>query len=223
MNYELIVLGMAFSAFGILAQLQDGEFPESLQSIETFSSPKKKVVVTRDFDAPGKFVLLPETTAVLSTAVGKFENKSNKAVIINIEPSLPGFVFTADPCVAEKNQHPFWHILETTTSNEEEANLTWAKIAVSSLSGVNFFGNQTPHKIKRVSGKQAAPVAGESLTYEQIVTIPILVNSRPLEANEQLKLYRREVAKRAPDAQPITPAKILRSMAEKAKLCERKI
>ena len=216
MNYELIVIGLAISAFGTLAKLQDDEFPESLKYIETFSSPKKKVVVTREFDAPGKFVLLPETTGITSSAVDKFENKANKAVIINFEPPLPGFVFTADPCVAEKNQHPFWHILETMTSNEEEANLTWAKVAVSSLYGVNFFGSQTPQKIKRVSGKQAAPAAGEGWTYEQIVKIPILVNSRKLEANEQLKLFRREVAKRAPPAQPITPAKLLKGMAGKA-------
>ena len=217
MDYELIVLGMAFSAFGILAKLQDDEFPESLQSIETSSSPKKKVVVTRIFDAPGKFVLLPETTAITSSAVDKFENKANKAVIINFEPSLLGYVFTADPCVAEKNQHPFWHILETTTSNEEEANLTWAKVAVSSLSGVNFFGDQTPPPLsKRVSGKQAEPpAAGEGWTYEHLVQTPIFVNSRKLDANEQLKLFRREVVKRALDAKPITPAKILKGM-EKA-------
>ena len=93
MNYELIVLGLAFSAFGILAKLQDDEFPESLKYIETFSSPKKKAVVTREFDAPGKFVLLPETTDITSSAVDKFENKANKAVIINFEPPLLGFVF----------------------------------------------------------------------------------------------------------------------------------
>ena len=197
--------------------MQDDEFPESLKYIETFSSPKKKAVVTREFDAPGKFVLLPETTAITSSAVDKFENKANKAVIITFEPPLPGFVFTADPCVAEKNQHPFWHILETTTSNEEEANLTWAKVAVSSLSGVNFFGNHTPQKAKRVSGKKAEPpAAGEGWTYEHLVRIPILVNSRKLEANEQLKLFRREVAKRAPDVKPITPAKLLKGMAVKA-------
>ena len=192
------MLGLAFSAFGLLANLQDDEFAESLASIEIFSSPKKNVVVTRRFEGLGKFVLLPETTTVTSTAVDKFENKQNKAVIINFEPPLHGFVFTAEPCVAEKNQHPFWHILETTTTNEEEANLTWAKVAVSSLSGFDFLGDHKPPPMKRVTSKQAAPSTGEGKTCEQVVKIPILVNSRALE-----------------DVKPITPAKILKDM-EKA-------
>ena len=101
------------------------------------------------------------------------------------------------------------------TPYKEEANLTWAKVAVSSLSGVDFLGDHRPPPIKRVSGKQAAPAAGEGWTYEQIVKIPILVNSRKLEANEQLKLFRREAVKRALDVKPITPAKILKGI-EKA-------
>ena len=209
------MLGLAFSAFGLLAQLQDDEFVDSLNSIDIFSSPKKKVFVTQRFEAPGKFVLLPETTAISSCAVDKFENKANKAVILNFEPPLPGFVFTAEPCVAEKNQHPFWHILDTTTTNEEEANLQWAKVAVSSLSGFDFLGECRPPPVKRVTGKTAAPAAGEAKTCEQIVKIPILVNSRTLEANEQLKLFRRAGVKREPDVKPITAAKILKGM-EKA-------
>ena len=63
---------------------------------------------------------------------------------------------------------------------------------------------------KKVLGKKAAPTAGEGKTCEQIVKIPMLVNVRPLELNDQLKLFRRAGVKRDPVVMPITAAKFLK-------------
>ena len=200
---------MAYAAFGLLTELQDSEF-DCVEDLGIFSNPMKKVVANKAFDAPGKFVLFPETTAITSVTVDKFEHWDNKAVILQFEPSLPGYVFTAEPCTAEKNQHAFWYVLETTTTDAEEASLQWAKIAVSSLAGFDFLGDIVPIRKKKLTGKQKEPAAGEDRSFSQLVKIPILLNSKALAPGDELKLYRPAGVKRKAKYEPITPAKILK-------------
>ena len=191
--------------------MQDSEF-DCVDDLDIFSNLKKKVVANKAFDAPGKFVLFPETTSITSVTVDNFENRENKAVILQLEPSLPGYVFSAEPCTAEKNQHAFWYVLETTTTDAEEANLQWAKVAVSSLAGFDFLGDIVPIRKKKLTGKQREQAAGEDRSFAQLVKIPILLNSKALAPGDELKLYRPVGMKRAKKLQPITSAKILKCL-----------
>ena len=207
--------GTILFALGSLAALVDKSF--DVLALTIYTKPVKKVVSKRFF-AVGTLVLLPE-----STSLKTFKMDERPEDGAGVEVKLQGSTVAATelyylmPSTAEQNVAPLWFVAPT--EDVAKANVVWIEARMSGLCGVDFLGEVSPElktrhlkKTKKMSPEEAA-VAEEDVATLQ-VSIPVLVNTLPIEVGTELVVHRqRKAEKKKKDPEAIT----VTSLAKRSK------
>jgi hypothetical protein len=103
---------------------------------------------------------------------------------------------------------PAWCV--TTTDDDRKANMVWHSVEVQHVTGSDFVGTFKPTPLRTPSGRLL-----EDTATEMKVSIPILVNAKPLKDGEELVYLKEKVEKAKRALKPICATSV--SRAKKAR------
>jgi hypothetical protein len=166
------------------------------------------------------------------------------SVQVQFEPEDLEQQFFLLPCCGVACVAPLWCV--STTEDKGEANMAWTTVKVTTLQGHDFYGPLQPptvaassstsegigkkapkakepkakERASKVVGKQPPPVEAQAEIVDEgtqnMIAIPVMVNSRPLNKGDELKVFKEKTKAKDRGVQPIKVA----SLAKKAKTKE---
>jgi hypothetical protein len=211
----LYTKGLVLHALGSLALSIDTHF-KPWATVDIFSKPSRKVVAL-NVSPIGVVVLGPDTTGLKVVPREDTHADQDGSVEVVLEPEDPKNRFVLTPAAAAENVSPLWCI--ATTENEDEANMSWIKCAVSCVIGMDYEGKPRPQATKgrkKIPRKSEESTNPEDEATERVVKIPVLINHKALQKGDTLLLYKPRVERRVREVEAITIAKL----AKRAKLAQ---
>ena len=205
----LCARGAIFMGLGSLAQQVD-KFFHPAEKLQIFWKPQRKVVASA-VCAPGALVLSPESLTVKTVAAGQAVDGAGLQV--EVSPAIPDHTFWITGTATAENVSAFWVV--ATTAEESKANMALAKYTVSSLVGMDYFGEVplVPKQAARV-GRKAPAKKPDDEASAMTIHIPILVNTKALAVGDELLWYKQATVKRERAPEPITVSKLARKSGQ---------
>ena len=199
--------GAIFTAIGAATYNIEKHFPTT-DKIESWATPQKKVLAAVTLE-PGDLVLAPDTTKV--KAVKKTDDMPDLPEAV-LRPNDTDYRFFLASSSDEQDLSPLWCI--STTEQEDEANMVWQKVLVTTNCGVDFVGlvKVPPAPCPGAKAKSRVRGGGSPQDFteatSQVVMLPILVNKVRLRVGQQLLVFKKAATKRAREAREITIAQL---------------
>jgi hypothetical protein len=195
--------GHAIGALAILGATIEKHFAPA-NAVDIFAKPVRKVVAKCDF-ASNCIVLGPDTMNL--KVCPRDQDVASDAVELNFKPHDELHRFLLLPAVAVESVSPLWCI--ASTADEDRANMSWTKVSVSALFGIDFLGKPRPticlekgRKKQKTKGPDVVSPEDEAPT--KTVIIPVLINHKAVTKGDELLIYKALTAKRPRQASAIT-------------------
>jgi hypothetical protein len=208
---SLFQKGHAISALAILSATIEQHFCPA-DAVDIFAKPVRKVVAKRDF-ASNTIVLGPDTMNL--KVISGTQDVASDAVELKLKPEDQLRRFLLYPAVAAESVSPLWCI--ASTADEDRANVSWTKVSVSALFGIDFVGKPRPAICLAKGRKKAkAPEVAnpEDEAISKTVIIPVLMNHKAVSQGDELLIYKAVTAKRPRETHAIT----ISELAKRAKM-----
>ena len=215
----MIVKGQILAAVGHLASAVDLNFKHPA-CLTVYSKPVRAVKMNSNVPVGG-LVLSPDSVNVKVTSdLSSFD--ASAAVRVTVEPNpLPDQYDFLAAATATDMMSPLWCV--QTTTEEGDANMTWSKYEVQSVTGFDYIGRPNPAKLQGksvIKGKSSLPAGDvEQQGISTIVSIPLLINRRALKKGESLLVFKAPPAKRPREVEPITVAKLAKKALTASSWC----
>jgi hypothetical protein len=190
--------GMVLAALGSLSRHLDKHHPIRAK-IDVLSKPTRKVIATVDI-CVGGLVLAPVTQGLKAFARADLDERRadppTGGVEVTFQPADEQTAYWLTPSTASDNVSPLFCV--GTTTEPTEATMEWRKYVVQQVCGVDFVGRpapaEPPAKRVRLASKTdlKEPDDEGDNTY---ISIPVLINTVPLAAGDELLYYKEAVVK----------------------------
>ena len=186
----MIVKGQILAAVGHLASAVDLNFKHPA-CLTVYSKPVRAVKMNSNVPVGG-LVLFPDSVNV-KVAFDLSSLDASAAVRVTVEPNpLPDQYYFLAAATATDLMSPLW--CAQTTTEEGDANMTWSKYEVQSVTGFDYIGRPNPAKLQGksvIKGKSSLPAGDvEQQGISTIVSIPVLINRRALKKGESLLVFK---------------------------------
>ena len=195
--------GLVLAALGDLTDLINVERPTPAdQGVEVYVKPAKKVVARSRIPA-GVLLLVPETTGLkvdaraAPAALGYTSEGLLEVSILRVRPdgqttddAVPADGFFLQPCYSDKAMAAFWYVATTSDKNKATVAWTWQSTIVLAGRESDSAMPSAPVARRRLSVKGQASEMGEEAAIELRVGFPCLVNTRLLNAGEEVVCYK---------------------------------
>lgn len=123
---------------------------------------------------------------------------------VTLEPKCEGYRFFLVGVTGAENMAPVWCV--RTTQTQEEATCIWTDVRIQMLIGLDFVETeyQPVLKKRRLVTKATAKKPVEDTVLDVSVTIPVLINTVPIQCGGELLLFKAKALPRPRALQPIT-------------------
>ena len=218
----LVAKGKILMAAGALVEHVD-KLCRPASRLSVLSKPSRAVVAKEKLEIGG-LVLTPTTTSLknvpLSDARARENLEASAAVEVTFRPADTADAYYLLPAASAESVAPMWCV--GTTTEETQANMTWAKYVVQALVAPDFVGDVAPvacpgPKLRVNAKKKMAPGASDATdeATETYVSIPVLINTVVVEAGAPLLVHRAAVKReREQGPTPITIKKVAQARAK---------
>ena len=198
--------GSIFTALGCLSERMD-EITDVEGQVAVHVKPMRRVIAVGN-KAVAELHLVPETTNVKAISDEDYaatspEDAANM-IEVTLEPKCEGYRFFLVGVTGAENMAPVWCVRTTQTS--EEATCIWTDVRIQMLIGLDFVETeyQPVLKKRRLVTKATAKKPVEDTVLDVSVTIPVLINTVPIQCGGELLLFKAKALPRPRALQPIT-------------------
>ena len=203
--------GSIFAALGCMSELLD-EITDVESQVAVHVKPMRRVVAV-GHKAVAELHLVPETTNVKAMSDEDYaatspEDAANM-IEVTLEPKCVGYRFFLVGVTGAENMAPAWCV--RTTQTPDEATCRWTDVQIQMLMGLDFLETEFQPALKKrrlVTKAKAtakkAPKKVEDSVVDVRITIPMLINTVPIQSGGELLLFKAKAPPRPRAQQPIT-------------------
>ena len=202
--------GLIFSALGTLMQSLEQRHPV-LDAVQVLQKPRRMVRAAR-FIPAGGLVLSPDTMSLKVVSLDTLDDSDmpyNGSVRVELQPSCKENSFWLGPAMTKDGCAPLWFC--TATEDDRQVNMQWGTFNVQALFGCDYIGGPTlAERKRRTTGKSAKSSTVSDDVATTWVKIPVLVNSKPLAAGDELFVFRNKRPKREKGPEALTVTRMMK-------------
>ena len=204
--------GLIFSALGTLMQSLEQRHPV-VDAVQMLQKPRRMVRAAR-FIPAGGLVLSPDTMSLKVVSLDTLDDSDmpyNGSVRVELQPSCKENSFWLTPASVKDGLAPLWFC--TATEDDRQRNMEWGTFNVQALFGCDYIGGPTLAERKRRTIGKSAKSSSSTVSDDVATTwvkIPVLVNSKPLAAGDELFVFRNKRPKREIQPEALTVTRIMK-------------
>ena len=204
--------GLIFSALGTLMQSLEQRHPV-VDAVQMLQKPRRMVRAAR-FIPAGGLVLSPDTMSLKVVSLDTLDDSDmpyNGSVRVELQPSCKENSFWLAPATAKDGLAPLWFC--TATEDDRQRNMEWGTFNVQALFGCDYIGGPTLAERKRRTIGKSAKSSSSTVSDDVATTwvkIPVLVNSKPLAAGDELFVFRNKRPKREKGPEALTVTRMMK-------------